>query len=60
MSGQTGASLSGKWNVSFIELINCRRKFKVTRSFIGLPINETRLFDDKKEAESQFAEWMRE
>lgn len=58
MARQTKVSLSGRWSVSFIELNNGKRQFKVTKAFTGLSLSETRFFDDGQEAEIQFTEWL--
>ncbi|MDP2750112.1 MAG: hypothetical protein Q8O89_04745 [Nanoarchaeota archaeon] len=47
----------GLWRVSFIELKNKTKRYKVTRRIPHLGINETRMFSNKEEALNQFWEW---
>ena len=51
--------LTKKWEVSIMEYQDeAGKKYKVTRRIPELSVAETKIFDSKEKAKSQFEEWL--
>jgi len=57
---ETKTHLTKKWEISIIELEDIAGiKYKVTRRLPEMSVAETKIFNSKKEAITQFNEWLK-
>jgi len=49
--------MGGRWIVSLVQMRKDGKTYKVARRMLTMNVTETRMFQEKPEAQKQFKEW---